>query len=281
MSTETYLAYWSGEEPTGPGKSPTLVETPDYVDIVPLFYVIVEQDGSLNFDRLILHNSEETIKGWMREIRSRQGNQQTKTKFTLCFIGNAFPSLDPSTFAQTVKTAVDQWGVDGVTIDYEPPNGDPRIVDVMAAIRDAVGADTLMTAPIYAAWTPYANVLHDFAAVFTYLTTMDYTPYPGESDTIQLYERYAAMIGTTANPAYEKIGIGVSCMEPSAGDATPLKPDVVDLCQYEPPTGRKLGIMLFTLSYDVTSHGSGHPNGAYTKTIHEYLPKAASASQRG
>jgi hypothetical protein len=44
------------------------------------------------------------------------------------------------------------------------------------------------------------------------------------------------------------------------------------LCKYEPPKACKLGIMLYTLSYDVTSHGSGYPDGTFTKTIHDYLP---------
>jgi hypothetical protein len=272
MSKEMYIAYWSGEEPTGSGKSPTLVESPDYIDVIPLFYVILKSDGTLNFDRLVLHNSKNTIKGWMQNIRLRQQNQQKKTKFTLCLIGDSFPSQDPTTFAQTVKTAVDDWGVDGVTIDYEPPDGDNKIVNVVAAIRNAVGANAIMTAPIYDAWTPYPNVLKNYAAVFNYLSTMDYTPYPGESITISLYNQYAQIIGTTNNPSYGKLAIGVSCMEPSAGNATPLTPDVVDLCKYEPQSGNKLGIMLFTLSYDVKSHGSGYPDGTYTKTIHDNLP---------
>lgn len=270
MSNELYIAYWSGEEPTGPGKSPTLDMTPDYVDVVVLFYVILNSDGTLNFDRLVLHNDEATIKGWIQDIRTRQQNQPKKTKFTLGILGGSFPSQDPTTFAQTVKNAFDDWGVDGITVDYEPPNGDPRIVNVVTAIRDAIGSEAIMTAPIYSAWYGYSDVLKKYAAVFDYIETMDYTPYPGESATIQNYEWYAQTIGTTENPAYEKIAIGVSCMEPP-NNFTPLN-DVIDLCKYEPPTGNKLGIMLYTLSYDVTSHGSGYPDGTFTKTIHENLP---------
>lgn len=272
MSSETYIAYWSGEEPTGPNHSPTLIEAPDYIDIIPLFYVVVQPDGSLDFDRLVLHNSQATIMGWMQNIRARQQGQQNKTRFTLCLIGDSFPSQDPARFAQTVKNAMNEWGVDGITIDYEPPDGDTRIVTVIEAIRDAIGPNSLMTAPIYGAWLSSPDVLKAFSAPFDCVSTMDYSPYPGKADTLYLYEQYGRIIGTTHQPAYEKIAIGVSCMEPATGYATPLTPDVVELCQYEPPTGRKLGIMLFTLSYDVTSHGSGHPDWAYTKTIHQYLP---------
>jgi len=271
MSNETYIAYWSGEEPTGPGQSPTLDKTPDYIDIVPLFYVLINPNGTLNFDRLVLHNSEAAIKGWMQDIRTRQQNQQKKTKFTLGILSDSFPSQNPTAFAQTVKNAVDDWGVDGVTVDYEPPDGDANIVPVVQAIRAAIGSQAIMTAPIYDQWMSFPNLLKSYGVLFDYLETMDYTPYPGKKSTLSSYEWYAQTIGSAANPAYGKIAIGVSCMEPSKKNYTPL-PDVIDLCKYEPASGTKAGIMLYTLSYDVTSHGSGYPDGTFTKTIHDNLP---------
>jgi hypothetical protein len=273
MSKETYIAYWSGEEQTGPGKAPTLVETPDYVDIVPLFYVVVGSEGTLDFNRLTLHNSQKTIKKWMQEVRAREvtTSHQKKTKFTLVLLGSSFPSLPPDKFAQTVKAAVDDWDADGVTIDYEPPDDDERIIRVVKAIKDALGPKALMTAPIYSAWIGM-KTLKGYAAQFTHLSTMDYSPYVGEGATIELYDQYAAAIGTRDNPEYEKIAIGVSCMNPKDQRYTPLG-DVTKLCRFEPGQGRhKLGIMLFTLSYDVKSHGSGYPDGTFTETIHKHLP---------
>jgi hypothetical protein len=120
-------------------------------------------------------------------------------------------------------------------------------------------------------------VLKGYAAVFDYIETMDYTPYIGLQQTIDAYVGYAKVIGTADKPAYSKIAIGVSCMQPSRNNFTPLN-DVISLCKYEPPSGdkkpesKKLGIMLYTLSYDVTSHGSGYPDGTFTKTIHANLP---------
>jgi len=274
MSNEIYIAYWSGEEPTGSGQSPTLDKTPDYVDIVPLFYVLINQDGSLDFNRLVLHNTQATIKGWMEEIRNRQQNQPKKTKFTLGILSSSFPSQNPATFAQTVKSAVDDWGVDGVTVDFEPPDGDANILNVVQAIREAIGLDAIMTAPVYDAWMPWPDLLKSYSAYFNYIETMDYTPYPGEASTLNNYEWYAKAIGSNAAPAYDRIAIGVSCMEPSEDKYTPLA-DVIDLCKYEPKTPKgekKAGIMLYTLSYDVTSHGSGYPDGTFTNTINENLP---------
>jgi hypothetical protein len=51
--------------------------------------------------------------------------------------------------------------------------------------------------------------------------------------TINAYVGYAQTIGTAKNPAYNKIAIGVSCMEPSSHYYTPLN-DVISLCKYEP-----------------------------------------------
>ncbi len=265
MSDQTFIAYWSGEEPTGPNNSPTLVETPDFVDVVILFYVILTDDGDLNFDRLVLHNSQQTIMGWMAEIRERQGSQARKTKFTLGILSDSFPKQDPAVFSAKVAAAAQSWGVDGITIDYEPPSGSPSIIQVVRAIKSALPSGALMTAPIYFAWIGNPE-LGPYAAEFDYVTTMDYTPYAGYSGTTTLYEQYAKAIGGSA-----KLAIGVSCMTFTNGNHTPLD-DVKRLCVYEPPGGTKLGIMLYTLSYDAPVHGSPDPLFTYTKTIHEDLP---------
>ena len=52
---------------------------------------------------------------------------------------------------------------------------------------------------------------------------------------------------------------------------TPLD-DVKKLCVYQPRGGGKLGIMLYTLSYDAPGHKSPYPLFTYTKTIHHFLP---------
>ena len=97
-------------------------------------------------------------------------------------------------------------------------------------------------------------------------------PYESLQVTKDAYVGYAQAIGTVKNPAYNKIAIGASCMEPTNNFYTPLN-DVISLCKYEPsPENKKLGIMLYTLSYDVTSHGSGYPDGTFTNTIHTNLP---------
>lgn len=269
MSNETFIAYWSGEEPTGPNHSPTLAQTPDTVDLVILFYVTVTDKGDLDFNRLVLYNDQSTIMGWMAEIRERQQNQQRKTRFTLGILSDSFPDQDPSTFAAKVAAAARSWRVDGITIDYEPPSDSSSIIGVVQAIRSALPAGSIMTAPIYSAWQGNPE-LGPYAALFDSVNTMDYTPYPDYDSTISLYEGYAQAMGGGA-AAYAKLGIGVSCMVFTNGDHTPLD-DVKKLCAYEPQGATKLGIMLYTLSYDAPGHGSPYPLFTYTNTIAENLP---------
>lgn len=269
MSNETFIAYWNGEEPTGPNNSPTLAQTPDTVDLVVLFYVLINDGGALNFDRLVLNNDQATIMGWMAEIRDRQKDQPRKTKFSLGILSGSFPDQDPTTFAANVAAAYASWGVDGIDVDYEPPSAKSSIIGVVQAIKAALPKGALLSTPIYSAWQGNPQ-LGPYTALFDYVTTMDYTPYPGYGTTISLYEEYAKAMGGGA-AAYGKLGIGVSCMTFTNGNHTPLD-DVKKLCAYEPAGASKLGIMLYTLSYDAPGHGSPYPLFTYTNTIAEDLP---------
>ena len=237
-----------------------------------LFYVVVQPNNVLDYARLVLYNDQQTIMGWMQQIRQRQQNDPKKTKFTLGLLGgDNFASQDPVSFAQTVKAAYQNWGVDGITVDYKPPDNAGQMVPIVREIRKALGNDAIMTAPIYKSWYGQEATLKNYAAMFNYIETMDYTPYIGLKGTTNAVTHYAKAIGTDQDPAYNKIAIGVSCMQPSENNFTPLA-DVISLCKWQPPSGNKLGIMLYTTSYDVTSHGSGYPDGTFTKTIHDNLP---------
>jgi len=277
MRKEMVIAYWSAEEPTDPNHSPTLAQAPDTIDLVILYSVQIK-DGGLDVGPMVQKNDQATIMGWMAEVRERQKNQPRKTKFSLCIVGEDFASQDPEKFAEAVKAAVESWGVDGIDIDYEYPGSSPSIIPVVQAIRHAMPAGSLLTTPIYFPWVQdpqVAPLLAPYTALFDYVMTMDYTPYGSYGDTIDLYEQYAKVMGGDA-AAYGKLAIGVSCMEfqePDEGNHTPLD-DVKKLCIYEPPLkgASKLGVMLYTLSYDAPGHGSPYPLFAYTKAIAESLP---------
>jgi len=276
MNPEYFTNYWIGQEPTGPGHSPTLNQMPAYVDVAPLAFVGITEDDQLSFDFLTQQNSAETIQGWIKDVRA-QG-----TKVLLSINSQQFASIqDPSSFAQTVKNAITEWGVDGIDIDYEPPSQSPTLITVVKELRTTLGSGTIMTAPVYSSWLGMLDFLGEFAESLDYLTTMDYTGYPGFDQTIKWFNQYAGAIGGP-----EKLAIGISCMGPSTGpDFTPLQ-DVINLCQWEPSKGQKQGAMLYTFSYDIKvrpipnkpTSGTGYPNGTWTQTIHENLPVAARIS---
>jgi hypothetical protein len=268
MSTETFVSYWIGQEPTPP--SPDLNQMPAYVDVVPLAFVTIDANWELNFDFLCTTNPASVIQGWIKEVQANG----TKVLFSINDekIGQV---PDVRAFVNNVVQNVKVWGVDGIDIDYEdPPTPSQTLLEVTSALRtalrQALGRDPLLTAPIFSAWIPYLDFLKSFAAELDFVTTMDYTQYPGLDRTISLFDEYASAIGTP-----EKVAIGLSCMgPPDSGDFTPLD-DVVKLCQWEPENGNKKGAMLYTFSYDVETRaggGTGYPNGTFTKTIHENLP---------
>jgi hypothetical protein len=262
MKEEKFTCYWIGQEPTGPGKSPPLNQMPACVDVACLAFVSITEDDQLDFDFLTQQNSAAIIKGWIKELRARD------IKVLLSINSQRFATIKyPAAFAQTVKKSVDEWQVDGVDIDYEPPSKSPTVIEVTKQLRTTL-KDALLIAPIYGAWLGMPEFLGEFAAYLDYLTTMDYTPYPGFEGTIECYGQYANAIGGPG-----KLAIGVSCMEPPS-NFTPLD-DVTRLCQWEPENGHKQGMMLYTYSYDIKSRpggGTGYPDGTWTKTICENLP---------
>ncbi|MDQ3823995.1 MAG: glycosyl hydrolase family 18 protein [Actinomycetota bacterium] len=267
MSAETFVNYWIGQEPTPP--SPALSQMPAYVDVVPLAFVTIDASWQLDFDFLCTTNPPDVIQGWIKEVRANG----TRVLFSINDQRIA-EVPDVAAFVANVVENVQLWGVDGVDIDFEPPSPEKRLLEVTSALRkalrQALGRNPVLTAPIYAPWIDYPDFLKAFATQLDFVTTMDYTPYPGLDETISLFDDYASAIGTP-----EKVAIGMSCMgPPDSGNFTPLD-DVAKLCRWEPGNGRKQGAMLYTFSYDVRTRagsGTGYPDGAFTKTIHENLP---------
>jgi hypothetical protein len=251
---------------------------PAYVDIAPLAFVNIDSNNELDFSFLCQQNSASTIQGWIKQVRA----QGTKVLFSIQ-AGSIGTMTDPAAFAQNVQQNIEEWGVDGVDIDYEPSDygsNQAQALDVLKELQSVIGAEAMMTAPIWDAWLPYPKFLNEFAAYFQLLTTMDYTPYVGLSRTESLCVQYAQAVGTTEQPAYDKIAPGISCMGPSTGgDFTPYD-DVISLSQWEPKGGTKGGAMLYTFSYDIEvrpipgqpTSGTGYPNGTWTETIYKYLP---------
>jgi hypothetical protein len=275
VSKEVFINYWIGQEPNPP--SPTLDRMPAYVDIVPLAFVGIDedQDGNyeLGFKFLTQHFPAEQIQGWIKTVQANG----TKVLFSILDskLGTiAGDRLAP--FVANVASNVAEWGVDGIDFDYEPPSESETLVPLIEALREALPAGSVFTAPIYSPWISMPVMLKGLAGAVDYVTTMDYTPYPGFDQTVSSCSQYAEIMG-----GWSKLVIGISCMGPATdqdwGNFTPFA-DVSRLAAYEPPEGGpKGGAMLYTFSYDVTTRndgtsGTGHPDGTWTGTIHSSLP---------
>jgi hypothetical protein len=275
VSNETFVNYWIGQEPTPP--SPGLNEMPPEVDVAPLAFVTIDDQYALDFDFLCTTNSASVIQGWIKDVRANG----TKVLFSIndTKLGTV-PDVDA--FVGGVAQQAVEWGVDGVDLDYEPSYLEPSqtLLDVTKALRpaltDALGRDPLLTAPIWGLWDSQLEFLGQFAAELDFVTTMDYTPWPGVDETISNFDVYAGAIGSS-----EKIAIGLSCMGPpgsppseDGANFTPID-EVETICKWEPDGGTKKGVMLYTYSYDVESRkgsGTGLPDGTFTKTIIANLP---------
>lgn len=265
MSTETFVNYWIGEEPTPP--SPTLDKLPAYVDVVPLAFLHINPDYSLYYDFLCKTHTPEEIKAAIKVVRANG----TKVLFSILDqrLGTV-PNIPA--FVRTVVDAVVEWGVDGIDFDFEPPYESEKLLEVVRALRPAlrtaIGREPLLIAPIYWEWDPFPEFLKAFAAELDFVTTMDYG---FARNSIESCEKYMKLIPP------EKVAIGIICMgppPPSPGSNNSLA-EAVQMARWEPPGAHKRGAMLYTFSYDVKSRpkgGTGQPDGAYTKAIHENLP---------
>jgi hypothetical protein len=245
---------------------------PQYVNITPLAFLSINSNYQLDFGFLTQNFPAAQIRGWIRTIRANG----TKVLFSINDqkLGS-IPTAQQPAFIQNVVQNVAAWGVDGIDFDFEPPSESATLVPLIQALRSALPPGSVFTAPIYQPWIYHQGMLAQLAGAVDYITTMDYTPYPGYQNTINLCKQYASIIG-----GWSKLVIGVSCMgppPPKSNNFTPLE-DVKRLSAYEPSaTESKGGSMLYTFSYDVKSRknsGTGYPDGTWTRTIHEFLPAA-------
>ena len=268
MTNETFVGYWLGEESA---PCPALDRMPASVDVVALGFVLIDEGYGLDFDKLLCKVYEPSlIQQWVKKVRAGG------SKVVLSINDRKLGSVpDVRAFVDEVVSAAVDWGVDGIDFDYEgwlEPSD--TMIDVVTATRPALakalGREPYLSAPVYDKWAPFPDFLHKVAAQLDLVTTMDYTPYLGLDTTTDLFGQYAEAIGSP-----EKLAIGVSCMgPPDSGNFTALD-DVEKLCRWEPSAGKKAGVMLYSFSYDVTERpgsGTGHPNGAFTKTVEANLP---------
>lgn len=258
MSKPIFMNYWIGQIP--PGGIPLDV-MPPYVEIAPLAFVDVTDDFDLDFKFLTQTFTKDQIVGAIKKI------QANGTKVLFSIMVHAVPPEQQQTFAANVAKHIADWGVDGVDWDIEPPEEDwiQQATQVTKILKTQLSPETLFTAPIYGPWLGFdKTIVSDFANCMNYISTMDYTGYPGYDQTISNCEGYAAIVG------WSKLLIGVSCMDVTNDNHTPIE-DVKQLTAYQPQSGGpKGGMMLYTFDYDNQSRTMCE-TGEWTNAIHQGL----------
>lgn len=264
MSNQVFINYWISQEPIPP--SPPMDAMPGYVNIVPIAFFSIDADYQLQLD---WKDYIQDIPGWIKTIKANG------TKVLASILDKqlgAIPSDKLSLFVDNVAALVKDWDLDGIDFDFEPPsNPSGSLIQTIQALRNGLPDGMIFTAPIYSAWLyGYQDLLQQLSTVVDYISTMDYTPYPGYDNTISNCNAYANII----QGGWPQLVIGISCMGPSTGsNFTPLG-DVVKLSQYVPVNSHKGGCMLYTFSYDVQTRkgsGTGYPDGTWTQTIHDNM----------
>jgi chitinase len=272
---EIFMAYWQGFTPsgTGPNDSPTLEQTPPFVDIIALAFGVIYPENSITTGFLTSKNSQASILAGARFLQARG------QKVVMSINGNpkySWTKLDPKSFAAAVKSIViDEWGLDGVDLDNEysdedPQDPGPAFAEVTHAIREEIGADKLITYPAYQpdrdkTYLQAAKDDLDFVSTMAYWNDID--------DQIKMYKQYAAMVGES------KVAIGIKPGYNGDNQSTPIDA-VPAICQYEPKGSLKCGVMMYDLTIDIPTY-TQKPKFTWTNMIQNDLRGAVVVKAAG
>jgi len=237
---QTFLAYWLGFIP---GQA-TLEDTPDGVAVVALAFAVTapEPNGdSITLDFLEKDHGEAEIRAGARALQARG------IKVVMSINGNpnwpghegGWDNLDPQQFAANVKAiVVDDWGLDGVDLDNEASyTPTQNFADVIAALREAFGAEALITLPVYMGSQRDAYLAQAKDSI-SFVSTMAYWyDFDGQ---ISMFDDYASLVGP------EKVAIGVANAA-NPGQNTPWDA-VAECAAWNPPGASKAGMMLWNLN---------------------------------
>jgi len=229
---QLFMGYWLGY---APGGAP-LQATPSSVGIVALAFAITssgpEGDGiTLKF--LTSQHAADEIRAGAKALQARG------VKVVMSIQGGSWVDLDPEVFAANVKAVVvDQWGLDGVDLDNEAPSiPGENFVQVVKALRHALGPDALLTLPVYMGRKrdAYLSQVRD---AISFVSTMGY--WSAFDVQIARFNQYAALVGP------EKVAIGVAD-HANPGQNTKF-PIVAQLAAWNPEGTHKAGMMLWNLN---------------------------------
>jgi Glycosyl hydrolases family 18 len=241
-SSQAFMGYWLGYVQGGA----PLEATPASVGIVALAFAVTSPgpDGdTISLDFLTSQHPAEEIRAGVKALQARGVKVVMSINGKPNWAGHAggWDNLDPVAFAANVKAiVVDQWGLDGVDLDNEAASFIPgdNFVQVVKALRHALGPDALLTLPVFIGAKRDAY-LSQVRQEISFVSTMGYW----SSFDIQLmrFNKYAALVGP------EKVAIGVADAATPAGQNTRFS-IVARLAAWNPESTHKAGMMLWNLN---------------------------------
>jgi chitinase len=240
-SSQAFMGYWLGYVQGGA----PLQATPASVGIVALAFAVTSPgpDGdTITLDFLTSQHPAEEIRAGVKALQARGVKVVMSINGKPNWIGHAggWDNLDPIAFAANVKAiVVDQWGLDGVDLDNEAGSVIPgeNFVQVVKALRHALGPDALLTLPVYLGPRRDAY-LSQVREEISFVSTMGY--WSGFDIQLMRFDKYAALVGP------EKVAIGVADAA-NSGQNTAFS-IVARLAAWNPESTHKAGIMLWNLN---------------------------------
>ena len=240
-SSQAFMGYWLGYVQGGA----PLQATPASVGIVALAFAVTSPgpDGdTVTLDFLTSQHSAEEIRAGVKALQARGVKVVMSINGKPNWIGHAggWDNLDSIAFAANVKAiVVDQWGLDGVDLDNEAASVIPgeNFVQVVKALRKALGPDALLTLPVFLGPKRDAY-LSQVRQEISFVSTMGY--WSGFDIQLMRFDKYAALVGP------EKVAIGVADAA-NSGQNTAFS-IVARLAAWDPQSAHKAGIMLWNLN---------------------------------
>jgi len=181
-------------------------------------------------------------------------------KLVLCIQGNGkqgfgdIPAEKAEDFANYVKQDVlDKYGLDGVDVDDEyPTGGNTKLEPVVAAMRQALGQDAILSKALYLDY----DMSRKLISYFDYGGIMDY----GDSAAFlqEVYYKYL-VIGWTNNKLL--MGVNAGPVAQKDGNFTSVA-TVKAITAWQPKGGTKRGMMLWSFSQDVQQYTHDPQNDA-------------------
>ncbi len=241
MTSQTFMAYWLGYNEGGPPPE----AAPASVGVVALAFAVnapSDQGDTITLDFLTSKHSAEEIRAGAKALQARGVKVLMSINGKPNWDGHpgGWGNLDPKAYAANVKAiVVDDWGLDGVDLDNEDVSYTPdeNFVEVIKALRAALGPSALLTLPVYLGVTRDAY-LAQVKDQISFVATMAYwNDVQGQTE---MFDQYAGLVGP------EKVAIGVADAA-NPGQNTAFA-DLAPLAAWNPPGASKAGIMLWNLN---------------------------------